>query len=280
MRKTCRMRAIVAGLVLLAASQTIAQPLVFTAESLEGLVINADRVWIAEIIKVRDEPIPGGSTMPGITIEIEETLKYPLFEQRHDKMGLFVEPPTARFKAFEERSSRLLIAQRDDDPFSPTLIELSPGKPEVFLADFTILRQPDAVVQAAREVINRSAPNVRQLQTFRLMIPADVLADANLGPYGQLVVPVDEHLEKRAIGFLEAKSHLRRSEAARALRYFKSDANIDRLQALLDDAGYSERVADGGTRVKYYGVRDDAYRTLKAWDVPVERPEIEERDSH
>lgn len=280
MRSTCRSSVVVLGFVLFAMDQATAQPLVYTAESLESVVINADRVWVARIIGVRDEPIPGGSKMPGITIAIEETLKFPLFEQRHEKMGLFVEHPTTGFKGFEDRSSRLLIAHSDHDRFSPKLIELAPGNTQVFMVDFTVLHKPDMVVQAAREIISRVPSNVRQLHTFRLMIPQEVLAETKLGPYGQLIVPVDEQLQKRAIGLLRSKSYTRRSEAAKILRYFKSDANIARLRELLEDSGYSQQMDDAGTSSKYYGVRDDAYQTLKAWGIDVERPVIVIPESH
>ncbi|PAY17457.1 hypothetical protein CKO51_21315 [Rhodopirellula sp. SM50] len=274
MRRICRIAIVVSGFALFAIDHAMAQPLVYTAESLESWVINADRVWIARIVRVRDEPIPGGSEMPGITIAVEETLKYPIFEQRHEKMGLFVEHPTAQFKDFEKHSSRLLIAHSDQHQFAPKLIELTPGKVEGLRADFTILRTPEAVVQAAREIIGRVPPNVRQLHTVCLTIPADVSFDSKLGPHGQLIVPVDEQLETLAIGLLNSESYSKRSKAAEVLRYFKSEANIDRLRALLKDTGYSEQRADDRTRTKYYGVRDQAYQTLKAWGIKVERPEI------
>ena len=118
--------ALVFAIALFAMAQAQAQPLVATVESLESLLINSDRVWIARIVAVRDEPIPGGSELPGITISIEETLKYPVFEQRHQRMGLFVEHPTTRYKEFEERSCRLLIAHSDRNQLQPNLIELTP----------------------------------------------------------------------------------------------------------------------------------------------------------
>ncbi|MDV6028521.1 MAG: hypothetical protein F9B45_00115 [Phycisphaera sp. RhM] len=274
MRRICRISMVVLGFTLFASDHATAQPLVYTAESLESWIINADRVSIARIVRVRDEPIPGGSEKPGITIAVEETLKYPIFEQRHEKMGLFVEHPTARYKDFEGRSSRLLIAHSDHHQFSPKLIELTPGKVEVFRADFTILRNPDAVIQAAREIIGCVPPHVRQLHTVCLMIPPDVLAESKLGPYGRLIVPVDEPLETLAIGWLDSESYSSRSKAAEVLRYFKSEANIGRLRGLLQDTGYSEQTADDRTRTKYYGVRDQAYQTLKAWGINVERPVI------
>ncbi|MCS7465094.1 hypothetical protein NZK35_00220 [Stieleria sp. ICT_E10.1] len=274
MRRICRISVVVLGFAFFASDHATAQPLFYTAESLESWIINADRVWVARIVRVRDEPIPGGSEKPGITIAVEETLKYPIFEQRHEKMGLFVEHPTARFKDVEERSSRLLIAHSDHHQFSPKLIELTPDKVEVFRADFTILRNPDAVIQAAREIIARVPPNVRQLHTVRLPIPPDVLIKSKLGAYGQLIVPVDEQLETLAIGLLNSESYSSRSKAAEVLRYFKSEANIDRLRALLKDTRYSEQMADDRTRTKYYGVRDQSYQTLKAWGIKVERPVI------
>lgn len=277
MRSTDQIALVVFGLLLLAVDQAPAQPLVHRAESLESLVINADRVWVAKIIEVRDEPIPGGSEMPGITIAIEETLKYPLFEERRfEKRGLFVEHPTTAYHEFYERSSRLLIAHSDDYRYSPRLIELAPGKTEVFMADFTLLRDPETVVQAARETISRIPPNVRRLHTMRFSIPTDVLAETKFGPYAELVVPVDEQLEKRAIASLNSKSYSMRLASAKALRYFKSEKNIDRLRMLLDDPGYYQ----DSHIPKYYGVRDNAYQTLKAWGIEVERPVIEEPDHY
>ncbi|WP_182865914.1 hypothetical protein [Stieleria mannarensis] len=278
MRRICRISVVVLGIALIGGGDAPAQPLVDTPESLESLVVNADRVWIAKIVDVRDEPIPGGSKMPGITIAVEETLKYPLYEQRHERMGLFVEPPTARYKAFEKHSSRLLITHSDCCQSSPKLIDLTAGKVELFLADFTVLHEPDAVVRAAKEIIRHTPTHVRQLQTVRLVIPPNVLVDTQLGPYGQLIVPVDERLEQRAIGFLTSESYSRRSEGAKILRYFKSDANIDRLRTLLGDAGYSQQRAGDGNRSKYDGVRNDAYQTLRAWGIEVERPVIAKPD--
>ena len=155
------------------------------------------------------------------------------------------------------------------------------GKTEVFAADFTLLQNPDAIIQAARDIVSAAPFNVRQLHTFRLMIPTEVLAQTKSGgPYGQLIVPVDEQLRKHAIEFLKSESFSRRLEAAEALRYFKSKENIDRLRTLLEDEGYSQRTASDGTASKYFGVRDAAYQTLQAWGIEVERPVIVQSDSH
>ena len=258
------------------ANLTLGQPLFHTAESLDSWIINSDRVWVAKIVGVRDQPIPGGSKMPGITIAIEETLKYPLFEQRHKRMGLFVKHPTSRYKKLQEAASRLLIAHSDDHQFAPQLIVLAPDKTEVFLADFTVLNKPDAVVQAARAIVRRHPPNVRRLHTFRVAIPRDMVVKSKLGPHGQLMVPVDDQLKKRAMRDLTSKDYLRRYEATRALRYFQSDANVQRLRTLLRDPGYSERTAGNEARTKYYGVRESAYQTLQAWGIKVKRPVIVE----
>ncbi len=156
------------------------------------------------------------------------------------KMGLFVELPTTTFKEFQERSSRLLIALNDHDQFSPTLIELEPDKTEVFRADFTLLRDPEKVLETVRETVDSMPANVRQVHTFRMTVPQEALAETKFGPDMRLSVPVDERLEKVAIEFLGSKNYIKRWEAVQALRYFKSNANTGRLRAILDDSGYSQ----------------------------------------
>ncbi len=73
-----------------------AQPLIDTVASIDSLVINADYVCVAKIIKVRDEPIPGGSEMPGFDFDVEEYLKVPMGQELTPEIkqrGMFVAPP-------------------------------------------------------------------------------------------------------------------------------------------------------------------------------------------
>jgi hypothetical protein len=70
-----------------------------------------------------------------------------------------------------------------------------------------------------------------------------------------------------------------RAEGARALRYFKSDENIASLRKLLADPGCAYRYPDpknDNIQERIYVVRYQAYQTLKAWGVEVEKPVITE----
>ena len=94
-----------------------------------------------------------------------------------------------------------------------------------------------------------------------------------------LKVPVDERLEARGHEFIKSDQYMRWGEGARALRYFKSDENIARLKGLLDDPGWSylhHPDQNDGLEVRLYGVRDDAFQTLKSWEVDVPKPVIRE----
>lgn len=264
---------VILGFLTVAAEYGFAQPQIQALESIESIVMNADRVWIAKIVEVADDPIPGGSDKPRIAIEIEETLKYPLFETRLEKTILFVEHPTTVFHDFQERSCRLLIAHNDRNRRSMTMIELASEEMEVFRADLTLLRDSDAVVQVAKDRIAKLPANVRQFHTVEIMLPKEKLQGTSFGHYARLNVPVDEALEKLAIEFLESDDYMKRWQAAQFLRYFKSPDNIDRLVQKLDDSGCNE-TGKNGQHQWYYGVRDEAYKTLDAWGVEVKRPVV------
>jgi hypothetical protein len=86
-------------------------------------------------------------------------------------------------------------------------------------------------------------------------------------------------LEKWAHEFIRIDDYMRRGEAARALRYFKSDDNIARVKSLLDDPKwvYARRAEENeGLEVRLYPVRQDAYVTLQYWGVAAEEPKIRE----
>jgi hypothetical protein len=74
---------------------------------------------------------------------------------------------------------------------------------------------------------------------------------------------------------------MRRKEGATALRFFKSDPNIERTRALLSDdrwAYLGGRAQENmGVETHVYGVREAAYETLVYWGIPVARPVIEEQ---
>jgi hypothetical protein len=182
----------------------------------------------------------------------------------------------------------LLVAIKDDapEPDSVTVLDLSPGSLEVLTADFRLLRDPEAVLRAARDAVRRPPAPVKRLHTFRMMVPRPIIAGTRwesyyeTGGYLTLSVPVDDRLEHRARDAIHSQSYLRREEGARALRYFRSDQNIVELKRLLNDPGWAylrHPQENQGVEVRLYGVRQEAYRALKLWGLDVEEPLIRER---
>jgi hypothetical protein len=165
------------------------------------------------------------------------------------------------------------------------MIELVPGKMEVLTADFTLLRDPEAVIGAVEDALLRVSPAAKRIHTFGLAIPREAVAETKWEEYyatgGHLVlsVPVDERLENRAHEYISSDSYQRREEGIRALRYFKSDENVMRARMLLDDPGWAylyHAQENEGVEVRIYGVRREAYRTLKYWGTSVEKPTLRE----
>ena len=177
------------------------------------------------------------------------------------------------------------MATNEYAPSATTVIELAPDGLEVLTADFTLLRDPEAVVQAARDTVRRMPSNVKRIHTFGMEVPREAVAGSKWNKYyetgGYLVlsVPVDERLEKRARAAIRSGSFRKRAEAARILRYFRSDENLERLRTLLDDPGWDyvrHAEENQGIEVRIYGVRQEAYRTLESWGVDVEKPKFRE----
>lgn len=264
----CRRILLFAGIgILLNAASCWAQPLIAHTQSIESLVINSDRIWIGKIIKVRDEPIPGGSDKPGFTYEVEECLKLPLGAQPDltiKKRGMFVAHPTTKYKDWMDRSCRLLIAFNEFDRNHPTIIELSPNKPEVFKADFTLLRDPEEVIQAAKAVVKSAPINVQRIHTFKLQVPHKAIKGTRWEDWSglSLSVPIDGHLEKRAIKNIHSDDPWRRYQAVKALSHFKSEDNVTLLKSLLDDPAHNNGNEPGQ---RSYYIRDEARKTLERW---------------
>lgn len=233
-----------------------AQPLIETVSSIDSLVINADYVYVGKIIKVRDDPIPGGSDSPGFTFEVEQYLKVPMDEELTPEIkvrGMFISPPTGKYKDWRDRDCRLLIIASDRNLDSPNVLELSPNRAEVFTADFRLLREPDKIIDAAKNAIERTSSNIRRVYTVRLMLPPEHYRGSRWegGQGVMLEVPADLQLEKRALESLGHPNPWNRLHAVRSLRYFKSDRNAKSIKPLLDDPEASVRNAARGTLTRW-----------------------------
>jgi hypothetical protein len=281
------LRSLVAvGVSLVASVQAQAQPLFGYAESIETTVANADLVLIGRIAAFDGGKPADERGEHEVTIDIEESLKEPIFTvESHRKLRVRVTRPASVLAGWKARSSRLLVATDDCVPGATTVIELAVDKLEILTADFRLLRDPEAVIQAAKGTLRRMPASVRRTHIFGLEVPREAIAGTRwqeyyeTGGYLILSVPVEERLEKRAHDYIRSESYRKREEGVRALRYFKTDENIARARTLLNDPGWAymyHAQENKGIGVRIYGVRQEAYRTLKSWGMDVEKPMIRE----
>jgi Leucine Rich repeat len=281
-----------------------------TTESIECLVANADEVYIAKLERI-GRAIPGRSDSINVedlekhevTLVVEETLKEDLFasdgresgEKPYPRMSREVPYPASVLAEWKKRGSRLLVAESRGAPNAYvnsnvsfiTLIELAPDTLEELTEDMKLLRNPADVIRVAKETVRRMPVNVRRIQTFQLVVPQEIVRGTKLAlapeKPGELrvTVPADERLERRALEEIRSKDERRREEGVRALRYFKSEENIARMKALLNDPsfGYLTDPAshNRGVEVHRHDIRRAAYEALKCWGVQVPMPVIDEK---
>lgn len=271
------------GVSLVAAVPAYAQPLFGRAESIESTVVNADRVFIGRLVEFGEGRADEREGQEG-TMGVEDVIKAEHFadEEPAQRLRVHLSYPAPVLASWKDHSHRLLVAVNGDDPKATRVIDLAPEGLAALTEDLTLLRDPDAVLRVAREVVRRTPAAVRRLHNFGLVVPRETVVGTKkweeyyaTGGWLVLNVPVDGRLEMRARDAIRSKDYLRREEGGRALRYFKSDENIVRVKALLDDPGWSYRhhpQENEGVEVRFYGVRQEAYRTLKSWGVSADRP--------
>ena len=268
------------GVFLICSVQAYAQPLVAATQSIETTVINSDHVFIAKLMDFRPKKEGRDRYQYEGTISIEETLKCELFlDEPYRALNVALPYSESVLQDWEDRSSRLLIALTSYHDEQNVVIELAPETLEVMTAEVKLLRDPEAVIRAARAAVKRLPANVKRVHTFDLTVPREVVAktrwDASYqtGGYLRLSVPTDQHLEKRARDYVRSDDPQRRSEGAKALVYSKSDENIALIKPLLDDSHFSFYSRDGSTTgERSYPVRYAAYQTLKEWGIDVKKP--------
>lgn len=261
---------------LFVAVEAQAQPLVGGVESIECSVANSLLVVVGTIVEVHPKEEADTSVGVQATMLVEETLK----GSHGDRRRVRLRRPAADLAGWKERSTRLLVVQ-SDPPTDTDVIDLTDKGLAVLTSDLTLLRKPEDVIRAVKETVRRM-PGVTRIETYRLRVPNRATVAGTkweetykTGGYIRVAVPVDDRLEKLAIEYVRTKNSEQRQEGAALLRYFKSDENVARAKALLDDPnwGYSQRAEENrGVEVRSYGVREMAYSTLNYWGVKVEKP--------
>lgn len=253
-----------------------AQPLVGGIESIECTVANSLLVILGTITEVHPKEADR-NTRCEATVAVEETLKGSHGDLRRVRLNR----SAADLTRWKERSTRLLIVQ-SDPPTQTDVIDLPDAGLAVLTSDFTLLRKPDDLIRAVKETVRRM-PGVTRIETYKLRVPDRVTVAGTKweeayksGGYIRVAVPIDDRLEKTAHDYLRSRDYELRQEGTILLRYFKSDDNVARAKALLDDPnwGYNQRAEENwGTEVRSYRVREMAYSTLKHyWGVKVAEP--------
>lgn len=158
-------------------------------------------------------------------------------------------------------------------PNGSTSNPLELGMSKAYTTAFDVLVEGPHVLAAVRTAARSTATT-----SLRLDVPWDTPAMKALwgGSAVWLTVPVDAALEKLAIQWLGTRE--RRTEGARALASFKSDANIARMKKLLVDPEFvvETRDAPGARPQKHYTIRAIADDALTAWGVAHTKPTIDE----
>lgn len=253
---------LVLGLLAAGFGRASAQPGVPTIVSVDAAVLNSEYVFVGRIERV--PPEAELSSAANAVAKVELRLK----GEVSDVTQTVVSAPRSALKAWKRNGSRLLFI----DGAQP--IELSSSNPMVFTAQSVVLRSPERVIQAARDVI-RQHLGVTRISTCAKPIPSSIASQNNFWGTTALMVPADEVLEKWAIRELRAKAPEQRGRAASILRHFPCDANVARLRKLLADPGYVLcRTTPGGPDRRCYIVRKCAYETLTAWGLKPEEPEF------
>jgi hypothetical protein len=278
-RSANRQLSLVFGVLLMFPAGAFAQPLSARTDAVETTVINSEYVFVAKIVAVHPEEAGDGSYGRDVDIAIEETIKAELFrDEPYTGLNVFLPYRAALLQGLMDRSHRLLVAVSGNNKDENVAIELDPETLEVMTADLTLLRDPEAVLQAARAAVHRLPANVARVHTFERIVPREVVADTRwiesyrTGGHLGVFVPVDEHLEQWALAAVRSDDPMRKPAGIRALAYFKTDENIELVQPLLDDPHFFFHSTDGRTGERYYATRHAAYQTLRAWELDVQQP--------
>ena len=273
------------GVSLVASAQAHAQPLFGHAESIECTVANADLVFVGKLVEFggRGQADERGGREG--TIDVEEVLKE----------GLFTGEPSRRLRVHLPYPESVLANWKDR--ITPTAGGGEGGRSRRDLGDRPGPREagsPDGGLHAPARSGGRDpdrqgngaprASRSERLHAFGLAVPREAVAGTGWGEYhetgGHLVlsVPVDERLEKRALDYLAPML-----PAARGGRPGPAVLQIGREyragKKLLDDPGWAylrHAQENEGIEVRIYGVRREAYRTLRSWGMDAEEPMIRE----
>ncbi|MEW4455781.1 hypothetical protein AB1L30_24145 [Bremerella sp. JC817] len=257
---------IAAVLSVVITSSAEAQPLTAQVDSLELRVSNARLIYLATISNI--DPDPSRSGWGELVFQVDESIKGPFQATRQLPAHYLTE---SLLKSHAEGTSVLVIDGGKGN--SQVAIPLGENQQvEVLTADLRVIRSPAELITAVREIAQDSVGIIRR-QAFEVLVAEEVVADTQWAKYYRtgghirLNLPVDPHLEQLAQQWVTGNAR-QRAQGAEALRYFKTEENIQRVRSLLNDPSESIQVrTNDGQRQEERGlfVQEAAKETLRYW---------------
>lgn len=263
-----------ACLALTFTAHTCGQPLIGSADSIDLTVARANRVIVGRVADIVGGIRRDSADLVSVVMTVDDTLKGPPVQPLAVDLYATMQEVTT----WRAGSHRLLVAVNATAGLHPTVIDLADEKLAVFTADFVLLKNAADVIQAARNALGATPAGGGSVQSAMLTVPPDLIKgtrwDGFMGM--RLQVPADQRLERRASDILGGRGGPgTRAEAVNALRFFKSDENIQLLTALLSDPswGYNRFAQENrGVEVRKYQIREIAYEILTNWGITVAKP--------
>lgn len=277
-----RVLALVLALIIvgLSASHSLARSVRFgEVPTVEWLAADAEVVVRARIIEISARPEGRWVSASARSIE---TLKGTVGEQ----FDFAVRSEPKLLNSYRGREVLLFLREKarhsfqetDPSPCSLVLPHLTAewavvgldGNHDDFAVsmDFAVIEIPALIIQAALAAITRRAGRPRPKSYRIIMVPWKSEVSERVSGFNSrgLTVPLDEHLEAKAIDWIKSTNPYIRLAGVEALSRFRSDANIARLKALLSDTD-----CEGGR----YIIRTCAFNVLSGWGIECGTPVLE-----
>ncbi len=242
-------------------SEAIAQLGPASYTSLEDMVHNSEVVLLGRILAIDGEREQLGQTIYKIRLEVEEVIKGGDLD--HDYFYLFAK--REQIETWINSRARLVLKSPFDTNTNSesawVMIDLAePSLMRLSLNDDGVLTQVNAEKDVLM-VIRRTAqrlPGVVQMRTFQLPTELRLVKEAKLVIQDGLpivFVPIDKPLETWARRVIAGNTDLPFVSGVRALKHFKSEANIEWVRHSL------ETETDESNRAALKGLLDE-------WNTP------------
>ena len=147
-----------------------------------------------------------------------------------------------------------------------------------YLMDFAEVTRPEEILVLTRKFAKRFGKKTVKFHTVSTLLLPPTSIRSNTPLWTSLIVPVQPALEEFAREAIRSDDLLRRVEGIKALRHFKSAANIKLLMPFLNDPAFQDWRTEHvvwKTKRSYYS-RQAAYDVLQEWGVSTAKPLIQE----